>query len=130
MTTQTSDLAAKAANLRARVEDLNQAIIDGNLLDAHDKHYAEDVVQQENELEPTIGKAANRRREEEFLSNVTEFRKAEVKSTAVNAASDTTMVEWFFDYDHREWGTRRYHQVAVQQWCEGLIVHERFYYGT
>lgn len=130
MSTQTSQPATKAADLRARVEDLNRMILEGNLLAAHDKHYADDVLQQENELEPTVGKAANREREEEFLTNVTDFRTAEVKSIAVDAANDMTMVEWFFDYDHREWGTRRYHQVAVQRWRGGLIAHERFYYGS
>jgi hypothetical protein len=122
--------AVKAADLQARVQDLNRMSLEGDLLGAHDKHYADDVVQQENESEPTVGKAANRRREEEFLTNVTRFRGAKVKAVAVNAATDTTMVEWVFDYDHRAWGTRTYHQVAVQRWRDGLIVHERFYYGS
>ncbi|HMB89563.1 MAG TPA: hypothetical protein VKP65_01870 [Rhodothermales bacterium] len=101
----------------------------GGILAAHNTFYADDVIQQENELEPTVGKAANRRREEEFLSNITEFRGAEVKS-AVDPAHATTMVEWFFDYDHREWRTHQYHQVAVQRWYDGLLIHERFYYGA
>lgn len=130
MSTPMASPTAKAADLRARVEDLNRMVLEGDLLAAHDKHYADDVVQQENEREPTVGKAANRKREEAFLANVTDFRGAEVKSVAVDAANDTTMVEWFFDYDHREWGTRRYHQVAVQRWRDGLIAHERFYYGS
>jgi hypothetical protein len=130
MNTQAIDLTEKEIDLRNRVEDLNQMVLAGKILEAHDKHYADDVIQQENELEPTAGKVANREREEAFLSNVTEFRGAEVKSVAVDAANDTTMVEWYFDYDHREWGTRRYHQVAVQRWHNGQVVHERFYYGT
>ena len=127
---QSTDLAARRADLRARVEDLNRMILEGRVLAAHDKHYAEDVVQQENELEPTVGKAANRSREEAFLADVTDFRAAEVRSVAVDPARDTTMVEWFFDYDHRAWGTRTFHQVAVQRWRDGRIVHERFYYGA
>lgn len=49
---------------------------------------------------------------------------------ALSHYSAGTQVEWFFDYDHREWGTRRYHQIAVQRWRGGLIIHERFYYGA
>ena len=112
------------------VEDLNQMILNGQLLEAHDKHYADDVIQQENEMAPTVGKAANRKREEQFLADVTEFRGADVKAVAVDPKNDTTIVEWFFDYDHREWGTRRYHQTAVQRWRGEQIVHERFYYGN
>lgn len=121
---------AHAAGLLARVEDLNRLIQDGRLLDAHDRYYADEVVQQENELPPTVGKDTNRRREEEFLDQVTEFRDAHVLSVAVDPVNDVTMVEWFFDYDHREWGTRRYHQISVQRWRDGRIVHERYYYGS
>lgn len=124
------NLQAAARDLLERVSDLNEMILSGQILEAHDKHYANDVVQQENELEPTVGKAANRRREEEFLSNVVDFRAAEVKAVAVDPINRTTFVEWFFDYDHREWGTRRYHQVSVQHWRDDKITYERFYYGA
>ena len=83
---------------------------------------------QENEQPPTVGKDANREREKRFLANVTEFRGAEVKAVAVG--DNVTMVEWFFDYTHKEWGKKTYHQVAVQRWKDGKIVHERFYYGS
>ena len=58
MNTHPTDLAAKADDLRARIEDLNRMVLEGRLLDAHEN------------------------------------------------------------------------QVAVQQWRDGLIVHERFYYGA
>ena len=114
-------------HLRELVEDLNSMILEGRALEAFEKYYAEDVVMQENELPPTIGKAANREREKEFFSNLVELRGADVKAVAVG--DDVTMVEWFFDYTHKEWGRRTYHQVAVQRWKDGKIVHERFYYG-
>ena len=118
-----------SSNLLALVENLNQMILDGKILEAHDKHYAETVVQQENEDPPTVGKAANRKREEEWLDKVTEFRTAQVKSVAIDPENEVAMVEWFFDYTHADWGERRYHQIARQQWKDGKIVHERFYYG-
>ncbi|HEX9665104.1 MAG TPA: nuclear transport factor 2 family protein [Thermodesulfobacteriota bacterium] len=114
-------------HLRELVEDLNSMILEGGALEAFEKYYAEDVVMEENELPPTIGKAANREREKEFFSNLVELRGADVKAVAVG--DDVTMVEWFFDYTHKEWGRRTYHQVAVQRWKDGKIVHERFYYG-
>ena len=120
---------SRADQLQALVNDLNQMILSGQLLEAHDKHYAEDVVQQENELEPTVGKLANREREAQFLNDLTAFRRADVKAVAVDPENDVTIVEWFFDNDHREWGTRSYHQTAVQRWRGDQIVHERFYYG-
>ncbi|MEQ8352383.1 MAG: nuclear transport factor 2 family protein [Leptospiraceae bacterium] len=100
----------------------------GEIIAALDEFYSEDAIMQENEMEPTVGKEANRLREEEFLRNIQDFRKAEVKSLSIGA--DTVAIEWHYDYDHREWGTRNYHQVSLQRWKNGKIVHERFYYGS
>ncbi len=110
------------------VEDLNSMILKGQIMEAFEKHYHEDVVMQENEQTPTIGKAANREREKQFLVDLVEFRGAEVKAVAVG--DNVSMVEWFFDYTHKEWGKKTYHQVAVQRWKDGKIVQERFYYGS
>ncbi len=113
--------------LKKLVAELNSMILEGKAMEAFEKYYAEDVVMQENDLPPTVGKDANREREKEFFSNLVEFRGAEVKGVAIG--DGITMVEWFFDYTHKDWGRRSYHQVAVQRWKDGKIVHERFYYG-
>lgn len=110
------------------IDDLNSMILEGKAMEAFEKYYAEDVVMQENELPPTIGKDANREREKDFFSKVVEFRGADVKAVAIG--DGVSMVEWFFDYTHKDWGERRYHQVSVQRWKDGKIVHERFYYGS
>ena len=62
-------------------------------MDAFEKYYDENVVMQENELTPTIGKVENRKREIDFLSNISEFRGAKVKSIAVG--ENIAMVECF-----------------------------------
>lgn len=115
-------------DLRTLVDDLNSLILEGKAMEAFEKYYAEDVVMQENELPPTIGKDANREREKEFFSEVVEFRGADVKAVAIG--DSVSMVEWFFDYTHKDWGKRAHHQVAVQRWKDGKIVQERFYYGS
>jgi hypothetical protein len=115
-------------SLKEQVEDLNSMILKGQILEAFEKYYADDVAMQENDQPPTVGKDANREREKQFLANVTEFKGAEVKAVAIG--ENVTMVEWFFDYTHKEWGKKTYNQVAVQRWKDGKIVHERFYYGS
>lgn len=108
--------------------DLNSLVGKGKLLNAFEKHYHDDVVMQENENPPTIGKAANLAREVEFLSNIQEFRGASVKGLAVG--DDISFVIWSYDYTHKEWGVRNYTQVSVQQWKDGKIVKEQFFYGN
>lgn len=111
-----------------KINELNRMVLEGKALEAFDRFYADDIVMQENDTPPTIGKAANRQREVEFFGAIKEFRGAQV--LAVAAAGDKTFVEWHYDYTHKEWGVRRYHQVAVQTWKNGKIIQERFYYGS
>lgn len=115
-------------DLKAAFEDITALVLKGKALEAFEKYYADDVVMQENESLPTVGKAANRQREQEFFSKVLEFRGAEVKSVAF--ANDMIFSEWQLDYTHQDWGKRTYHQVSVQRWKDDRVIHERFYYGS
>ena len=71
------------AQIENSLHELNNLVISGNLLEAFEKYYHDDIAMQENELPPTVSKEANRQREIEFLNNITEFRKAEVKGIDV-----------------------------------------------
>ncbi len=115
-------------NLSERVQDLNNLVLQGKAMEAFEKYYADDVVMQENNNPPTAGKDANRKREEEFFGGITEFRGAEVVDYTVG--ENIAFVRWLFDYTHKDWGVRKYHQVAVQEWRDGKIVKETFYYGA
>ncbi|MBI3481615.1 MAG: nuclear transport factor 2 family protein [Bacteroidetes bacterium] len=84
--------------LLEKITDLNDLILQGKALDAFEKYYHEEVVMQENENQPTIGKEA--------------------------------MVQWLYDYTHKDWGIRNYKQVSVQQWRNGQIIKEQFFYGN
>ncbi|MEL7488442.1 MAG: nuclear transport factor 2 family protein [Pseudomonadota bacterium] len=106
---------------------LNDRIIRGEALEAFEEYYAEDVVMQENDAEPTVGKASNRKREQDFFSAVTEFRGASV--LAQGGGGDTTFSQSEMDFTHRDWGDRKYRQVAVRTWKDDKIVREVFYYG-
>jgi hypothetical protein len=115
-------------NLQANFEDIKNLVLQGKAMEAFEKYYGEDVVMQENESPATVGKVANRSRELDFFSKVTEFRGAEVKAVAYG--DDVIISEWFVDYTHSEWGKVTHDQVSVQRWKDGKVVHERFYYAT
>jgi len=117
------------ASIKENVEELNQMILNGEILPAFEKFYAEDIVMQDNETSPREGKSTCRKFEEEFVSNLTEFRGAEVKNVFISEDAGVAAVEWFFDYSHKEWGDRKYTQVAVQRWKDGKIVSEKFMYN-
>ena len=106
---------------------LNDTILQGDILGALDRFYAEDVVMQENLAEPTVGKAANHVRERAFLDSVEQFHGAALLSSAVNG--DVTFGEWDLDLTFKSGPRTKMTQVAVRRWKDGLIVHERFYYS-
>jgi hypothetical protein len=108
--------------------DLNRMVQEGKLMDAFEKYYHDDISMQENAAMPVVGKEANRERELEFLSNITEFRNASVKGVAVNG--DVSFVIWSYDYTHKHWGVKNYTQVSVQNWEDGKIIREQFFYGN
>jgi ketosteroid isomerase-like protein len=106
---------------------LNDQIVGGDILGAFDRFYADDVTMQENNEQPTIGKAANRKREEEFVGSVEKIHGVKVLASAVDG--DTSFGEWEFDATYKG-GTRiKMSQVAVRHWKNGQIVQERFYYS-
>ncbi|MES1225468.1 MAG: SnoaL-like domain-containing protein [Bacteroidota bacterium] len=111
-----------------KINHVNQLVVEGKLMDAFEMYYDDEVVMQENAMEPTVGKEANRRRELQFLSDVIEFRGA--KALHVAAAENVSYVTWQFDYTHKDWGVRNYTQVSVQHWKNGKIVKEQFFYGN
>jgi hypothetical protein len=110
------------------LNDLNTLVLEGKMLDAFDKYYHDDVVMQENNLPPTVSKDENRKREIDFLNNISEFRGAQVKGMAVG--DGISFVIWNYDYTHKEWGVRNYSQVSVQHWKEGKIINEQFLYSN
>ncbi|GAB3175229.1 SnoaL-like domain-containing protein [Telluribacter humicola] len=116
------------SQLLEKITDLNDLVLQGKALEAFDKYYHDTVVMQENENQPTVGKEANRLREEEFFSSITELRSA--RPLKVTVGEGITMVQWQYDYTHKDWGVKNYTQVSVQEWQDGQIIKEQFFYGN
>ena len=114
--------------IKEKIHHLNELVLTGKALDAFEMYYHEDVIMQENETTPTIGKEANRTREHQFFANIEEFRGAKVLDVAIG--ENVTFVKWHYDYDHKDWGTRNYEQVSVQHWHDSKIIKEQFFYGN
>lgn len=105
---------------------LDDMILSGKAMDAFEELYADDVVMAENYDSECVGKDANRKREIEFFSSVEKLNHASVGKSG--ASGDTSFSEWHFDATFKNGGRAVMQQVAVRQWKDGKIVHERFYY--
>ncbi|WP_027137549.1 nuclear transport factor 2 family protein [Gaetbulibacter saemankumensis] len=111
-----------------KISDVNDLILQGKALEAFETYYHDDVIMQENDHAACVGKSLNREREKAFFDAIEEFKCA--KPLKVTIGEQTTMVEWELHYVHKEYGEKRYSQVAVQEWREGKIIKEKFYYGS
>jgi hypothetical protein len=114
--------------IEKKIQELNELVLSGKMLEAFEKFYHEDVHMQENENLPVVGKNANRNREIAFLSSISEFRSASVEGVAFR--DNLSFVIWNYDYTHKEWGVKKYKQVSVQHWQDGQIIKEQFFYGN
>ena len=114
-------------DLRTLVDQLNQMILEGKILEAFEKFYADDVVMQDNDYPVRVGKDVNRQYEEAFVNGLTAFRGAKVHNVIIS--DGIAVVEWWMDFTHKDYGDRNYRQVAVQRWKNGKIVEEKFYYN-
>lgn len=116
----------KKLSLPERVEKLNDMILHGYILEAFEKFYAENIIKKENENQPTVGKNACRKIQEDLVTSIIDFRSAVVKNVIIS--DNITVVEWEFDYTHKDWGVRKHIQVVVQRWNnEGEIINETIY---
>ena len=113
---------------RERVQDLITHVEQGRILEAFEEFYADDVVMQENTAPSTTGKAANAKREAEFLAGVKQVYENRAVSFVVEG--DRAVIHWIFDFTAHEGRRYRMEQVASQTWRGDHIVHERFYYDS
>jgi ketosteroid isomerase-like protein len=105
---------------------LNREIQHGNILNAFETFYAENVAMQENALEPTRGKSANRERVRQWADTVAELHSAHLLGSAVSG--DRAYSEWEYDATYKNGKRHQMHEVAVRQWQNGKVIFERFYW--
>lgn len=116
-------------SIHEKIMELNKLVLSGKPMEAFEKFYHQDVVMQENENEPVVGKGANRQRETDFFNKASGFSQ-NARLLDIALGQDLTMVKWHYDYTHTEWGKKKYTQVSVQHWRDGQIIKEQFFYGN
>ncbi len=113
----------------AKAQDIYDMLAQGQLMDAFEKYYADNVVI----TEPRgtwEGKDACRQHELDFLAMVKEFNGMGVTAIGSNEATGTTFVEsWMEVTFHNDYRVKM-EQVSVQHWQGDQIVKEQFYYDN
>ena len=104
-------------------------ISQGQLLEAFEKFYVENVVMEEVGESPRIGKNVNREYEQKFVSSVEAVYGTGVDSITSDEDAEITMVEnWMEATLTGMEGRIMMKQVAVQKWQDDQIIQEKFYH--
>jgi hypothetical protein len=113
-----------------RAKDIYAMIGQGQLLEAFDKYYAEDVVMQDvGEDNVKNGKETCRAYEVGFLGSVESFNGMGVDSVTASEDGNTVSVESWMELQFKGAPAAiRMSQVAVQKWENGFVKEEKFYH--
>ncbi|SEB85167.1 hypothetical protein SAMN04489761_1954 [Tenacibaculum sp. MAR_2009_124] len=107
--------------------DLKELLGKGQFIEAMEKYLADDVVLQEANNEPKIGKEVCLQAERDLLSTVTEFGGYEIKNIVVNG--DISYYEAIMDFTTNDGTKHHFEQVNRTQWKDGKIINERYYHS-
>ncbi|MEM9896788.1 MAG: nuclear transport factor 2 family protein, partial [Bacteroidota bacterium] len=114
---------------KEKAEHLYKMIGEGQLLEAFEKYYSDDVVMTEP-LGTREGKIACREYEEQFLNNIQEFHGLEVKAITSDEEAGIVIHETAMDVTFKDGNRVHMEQAGVQRWKDDKIVNERFYYSS
>jgi replicative superfamily II helicase len=117
------------ATLKDQVQSLTFLILNGDTIRAMELYYSDDVEKKENEELPIVGK-----QECIDIERSNQQKLKEVHSKLLNQAVDTdknvVFSEWEYIYTYKDNRKFLLRTVSVQQWVNGLITREKYYYKT
>lgn len=115
-------------SLLTNEQELQKMIGEGQMMEAFEKFYAENVVMVEPLSGTTEGKDANRAREQQWLEMVAEVHGGGVTGITSNEEAGITMTESWMEATYKDGNRAKMEEVSVKKWENGQVVHERFYY--
>jgi hypothetical protein len=111
---------------RDHVNELIALVQQGKFLEAIGRFYAEDATMQENLDPPRLGLATLLENERTFLARVPDIHLERVGSFVVDG--DRAAINWVFAFTDPNGRKIQLDEVAYQEWHDGKIVRERYYY--
>lgn len=113
--------------LEQKVKALYELVIQGATIEAMELFYDENVTMQENEQEPRVGKSYCIAYERQLLKKMPDFS-ARVVSQAIDPVRQIVFTELDIRFTTGENVLMRLQEVSVQQWQDGQVIREKFYY--
>ena len=102
----------------------------GQMLDAFEKFYHDEIVMVEATGEVREGKDKNREFEKQWMSTIKEVHGGGVTALTSNEEEGITMSESWTEVTFQDGNRMKLEEAAVQRWQGDKIIHERFYYNV
>ncbi len=114
-------------HLSQKLDALNKLVAAYDYEQAFELFYDESLQDFENESQSADSLQKHKENMKQFLASLSN-KSATVVNTLVS--DDITVTDWHYVFDHAQWGHRDFHEVTVQRWKAGKIMHERHHYKT
>lgn len=114
-------------NWKKANEEINKALAQGSAMEAFERYYDKNIVMQENETPPRVGKDLNREQCNGFVSMFPDL-KLDVLSVAYG--EKLSIQEVYFTYTNENGEKVRYPEIAVRHWLDDKVIKEKFYYAS
>jgi hypothetical protein len=113
-------------SIRANVEQLIHLAESGEFLTAIETFYAPHATMQENNQPPRVGLPALLENERQALKRFKHIHHNKAVSFVVDG--DRAAINWVFEFSLEDGRRIRLDEVAYQEWQDGKIIREKFYY--
>ena len=113
--------------IETAILDLKELLGKGQFLEAMEKYLTDDVVLQEADGTPKVGKETCIIAEKELLTTVTEFIRYDILHYAISG--DTSYYEAIMEFKTNDGTHHRFEQVNRTKWRDGKIYSERYYHA-
>ena len=113
-----------------KCQNLHAMVGQGQMLEAFEKYFHDEVVVIDGPSEPRNGKDAQRKALAEWASQIQEMHGGGVKGMTADEQNGITMAETWVDVTFKDGNRMKMDEVAVQKWDGDQIIHERFYYNA
>ena len=112
----------------ANAVKLQEMMGQGQMMEAFEQFYHDNVVVVDGNMPPRNGKDAQREALNEWQKTVKEVHAAGIGAITANEETNTSCVESWMEATFADGKRVKMEEVAVQKWDGDKIIHERFYY--
>jgi hypothetical protein len=112
-------------NLMQLFNEKNKMILDGKIVDASEKFFADNTRTYDFTGATTVGKKQHTAAMESFVGSIAKVNEISLLSSAVG--DGMTFGEFTFRFDMKDGSKINWHEIIMSKWENGLIVEERYF---